>query len=68
METDTETAVVMSSTATLQAEPSMGCTPGRTGEGMETGIGKMPTSKTSSELIQRRREDVSTYTVLWTQG
>lgn len=68
METDIETAVVISSTATVQAELSMGCTRGRTEDGMETGIGKMPTSKTSSELIQRRREDGSTYTVLWTQG
>lgn len=70
METNTETAVVISSTATAQADLSMGCTPGRAGDGAETGTGKMPTSKYSSELIQRRREGVSTCTctVLWTQG
>ena len=68
METNTQTAVVISSTATAQAELSMGCTPGRTVDGTETGTGKIPTSKNTSELIQRRREDVSTRTVLWTQG
>lgn len=69
METNTETAVVIPSTATAQAELSMGYTPGRTGDGTETGIGKIATSKTSSELIQRRHwENVSTRTVLWTQA
>lgn len=68
METNRETAVVISSTATAQAELSMGCTPGRTGDGTEGGTGKISTSKNPSELIQRRREDVSTCTVLWTRG
>ena len=68
MKTNTGTAVVVSSTATVQAELSTGCIPGRIGDGTETGTGKIPTSKSSSERIQRSREDVSTCTVLWTQG
>lgn len=69
METNTETAVVISSTATerAQAELSMGYTPGRTGDSTETRTGKTPTSKNSPELTERRRECVSTCTVLWTQ-
>lgn len=63
METNTETFVVVSPTATVQAQLSMGCTPRRIGEGTETGTGK---KQTSSKL--RQSLYVSACTMLWTQG